>query len=160
MQAGIFGDFSVWSERHGFPSRDTKTLFPFTLEKRSRVAAPWPDCFQFFTRAPSLPPRSAPNCKQTGYFNGCIAAGKDSKRCPKKAASDPRHSRNKAAKRRVTLAGPCPSCRLRRPGKRHASHAPASLQSKVSRSVPSPGHAPGDDETNFSQGVVPGACPV
>jgi hypothetical protein len=45
-------------------------------------------------------------------------------------------------------------------GKRHASHAPASLQSKVSRSVPSPGHAPGDDETNFSQGVVPGACPV
>jgi len=35
-------------------------------------------------------------------------------------------------------------------GKRHASHAPASLQTKVSRSVPSPDHAPGDDETNFS----------
>jgi hypothetical protein len=44
--------------------------------------------------------------------------------------------------------------------KRHASHAPASLQSKVSRSVPSPGHAPGDDRTNFSHGVVPCACPV
>ncbi len=46
------------------------------------------------------------------------------------------------------------------PGKRHASHAPASLQSEVSRSVPSPGHAPGDGETNFESGCrlwrVPG----
>jgi hypothetical protein len=41
-----------------------------------------------------------------------------------------------------------------RRGKRHASHAPAPLQSEVSRSVPSPDHAPGDDEAKFSQGVV------
>jgi hypothetical protein len=46
-----------------------------------------------------------------------------------------------------------------RRGKRHASRAPAALQSNVSRSVPSPGHTPGDDETNFSQGVVPWRVP-
>jgi len=65
------------------------------------------------------------------------------------------------AKRRATLPGPLSVMPLaRRRGKRHASHAPASLQSEVSRSVPSPDHAPGDDQMNFSQGVVPCACRV
>jgi hypothetical protein len=48
---------------------------------------------------------------------------------------------------------------LAKAGKRHASHAPVSLQGKVSHSVPSPDHAPGDDETNFSQSVVPWRVP-
>ena len=39
-------------------------------------------------------------------------------------------------------------------GKRHASHAPVSLQSKVSRSVPASARSPGDDEIIFSQDVV------
>jgi len=34
----------------------------------------------------------------------------------------------RGAKCQVTLAGPCPSCRLRTKAKRHASHAPVSLQ--------------------------------
>jgi hypothetical protein len=55
------------------------------------------------------------------------------------------------AKRRGTLAGACLSCRLQRKAKRHPSHTPVSLQPKVSPSVPSPGHAPGDDAKNFSR---------
>ncbi len=79
----------------------------------------------------------------------------------KRASSIPQEPSTSRAKRRVIAT--------RRPvsvmplaksqGKRHASHAPASLQWKVSRSVPSPGHAPGDDGMNFSQDVVPWRVP-
>ncbi len=52
------------------PHRDTKTLLPSTLQKAFSCRGPSPDCFQFFTRAPCLPPRSVPNCKQTGIEKG------------------------------------------------------------------------------------------
>jgi hypothetical protein len=42
---------------------------------------------------------------------------------------------------------------------RHASHPPASLQWKTSRSVPSPGYVLGDDRKNFQPGFRPWRAP-
>jgi hypothetical protein len=43
------------SKPHGTPAAPPKRFSPSPSKKRSRVAAPWPDCFQFSTRAPHLP---------------------------------------------------------------------------------------------------------
>jgi hypothetical protein len=65
---------SEQTKPHGTPAATPKRFCPFPpLKKRSRVAAPGRTVFNS-PRAPSCPPRSAPNCKQTGNCMGRIRA--------------------------------------------------------------------------------------
>jgi hypothetical protein len=70
MQASILDEFSAGLRKTGFPRRDTKTLFPFTLKKRSRVAAPGRTVSHSSRARPLFPPLSVPNWKQTGLGDG------------------------------------------------------------------------------------------
>jgi hypothetical protein len=60
------------------PRRDTKTLFPLHPLKSILVSRPLAGLFSILHARALLPPRSVPNCKQTGIGKGGAAAPPDS----------------------------------------------------------------------------------
>jgi hypothetical protein len=52
------------------PRRDTKTLFPLHPLKSVLVSRPLAGLFSILHARALFPPRSAPNCKQTGLGDG------------------------------------------------------------------------------------------
>jgi len=61
------------SKPHGTPRRDTKTLFALQPLKSVLVSRPLAGLFSILHARALLPPRSAPNCKQTGIEFGAYA---------------------------------------------------------------------------------------
>ncbi len=60
---------------HRFPpSRDTKTLFPLDPLKSALVSRPLAGLFSILHARALFPPRSVPNCKQTGIGKGGAVA--------------------------------------------------------------------------------------
>ncbi len=74
VQAANFAGFSSRPNGMGSPPPTPKRFSPLHPRKAFSCRGPWPDCFQFSTRAPSFPLRSAPNCKQTGIGKGGAVA--------------------------------------------------------------------------------------
>ena len=60
----------VESNPHGYPRRDTKMLFPLHPLKSVLVSRPLAGLFSILHARALFPPRSVPNCKQTGIGKG------------------------------------------------------------------------------------------